>query len=54
MDKERAGQEAGQPGDQVLASYDGPAGGHVAELFNGCRRRRELPGPEAGRQVWKF
>jgi hypothetical protein len=36
MDKERAGPEAGQPGDQVLTSYDGPAGGHVAQLFDGC------------------
>ena len=45
MDQERAGPEAGQPGDQVQPSYDGPAGGHVAQLFDGCWQWRELPGP---------
>ena len=45
MDKERAGPEASQPGDKVQSSYDGPAGGHVAQLFNGCRDWRNMPGP---------
>ena len=48
------GQQASQPGDQVLPSNDWSSEYNLAQFFNGSIEGRQLSSSEAGRQVWRL